>query len=336
MGFSSQAGSVVFRSQTAQGTLNADVLTAGIGMPLRSGGLGTNRDLLVTDPEIGGNRDVKAAYLGSASYSGDYEFYVRMEALRTLLKAAYGTATVTTTTGVSTTTATPADTAQLPFLSIHEEIGAGLEAYNYTDAVVNQLSVSCDANAYMVGTASIIARIQAAGVTTGPATTVDTTPLVVATNVNVLFNSVNLSAKSFSLTFNNNFEDSDFRLGSFFLGDLTPKRREVTASFTIREQSSALWRQATYGLSTATAPGGTTSPKQLQITAQTYETIAGGTPTTPYGLTLTMPNYILSPYTLDQNADDIIESGIDGQAIRPSNATPIVTAVVVGGIATIA
>lgn len=337
MGFSSQAGKVVFRTQAAAGTFQSDTLTAGIGMLLRSGSLASNRDLLVTDPEIGGGRDVTAAYLGSISWSGDYEFYVRMESLKTLLAAAFGTApNPVVTTGVATTTITPSDAASLPLLSIHEEIGAGLESYNYNDAVVNQLVVTADANAYMTGTASIIAKNQVAGATTGPVTETDNTPLTVATNVTVKYNSVDLKAKSFTLTFNNNFEDSDFRLGSFFLGDLTPKRREVTASFTVRETSSALWRQATYGLSTATSPGGKTTPQSLVITAQTYETIQGGTPVTPYGVTFTIPNYILSPYSLSASGDDVIESGIDGQGLRPSAATPICTAVVTAKDAAIA
>lgn len=337
MGFSAQGGSVVLRTQDVAGTFNDDILTAGIGMLVKTGALQSNRDLLVADAEIGGGRDVTGAYLGSAMWNGDYEFYVRMEALKTLLGAALGTTgTPTTATGVTTTAFTPSDASQLPFLSIHEEVGAGLEVYEYTDAVVNSLNFSCDANAYMSGTAGFIARIQEAGKVAGPATTIDTSPLVVATNVTVTYNSVTLPAKAFTFDFTNNFEDSDFRLGSFFLGDLTPKRRELTCNFTIREESSALWRQATYGVSSATEVGGLTSPKPLTITASTYETISGSTPATPYELTLDMPSYILSPYSLTASGDDIIESGIDGQAMRPSKASPLITATVIGGSPTVA
>lgn len=337
MGFSAQGGSVVLRTQDVAGVFNTDILTDGIGMLVTTGALQSNRDLLVADAEIGGGRDVAAAYLGSAMWNGDYEFYVRMEALKTLLRAAFGTAaTPDTTTGVTTTVITPSDAAQLPYLSIHEEVGAGLEVYEYTDAVVNTLNFSVDANAYMTGTAGFIARTQEAGKTAGVADVIDTSSLVVATNVDITYNSVPLPAKAFTFDFTNNFEDSDFRLGSFFLGDLTPKRRELTCNFTIREESSALWRQATYGIAAATSVGGLTSPKALKIEASTYETIAGGTPATPYKLTIDIPNYILSPYSLAASGDDIIESGIDGQALRPTLATPLVTATVVGGLEDIA
>lgn len=331
MGFSSQGGSIILRSQDTPGTLMTDFDTDGIGMLVRTGSLQANRDLLIPDPEIGGGRDVQNAYLGSAMWNGSYEFYVRMMALKTLLRAAFGVdAAPSVTTGVATNSFTPSDGAQLPFLSIHEEVGAGFEVFEYTDAVVNGLHFSLDANAYMMGTADFIARIQTAGNASVDAATIDNTPLVVATNVAITYNGVSLPAKSLTFDFVNNFEDSDFRIGSFFLGDLTPKRREVTANVTIRESSSALWRQATYGLSAATGVGGLTTQQQLVITAQTYESIPGGTPSTPYSLTLTIPKFILSPYALAASGDDILESGIDGRGLRPSLGTPIVTAVIKG------
>lgn len=337
MGFSSQAGQVILRTQTVAGTYNADTGTAGVAMKLRSGSLGTNRDLLIPDPEIGGGRDVVDAYLGASSWSGDFEFYARMDALTTLLYAALGTAAApVTATGVTTHTLTPSDAAQLPLLSIEEAIGNGLEVFRYHDAVVNSLHLEADANGYLMGTVGIIAARQVAGATRTATPVWDETPMIVGTNINVTYNSVTLPAKSFSLDINNNFEDDDFRLGSFYLGDLTPKRREITASFGIRESSSALWRQATYGLSTATQVGGVAEKQQLVINMATYENIQGGTPATPYSLALTIPKYILSPYSLEASGDDIIESDVEGQAVRPVAATPIMTAVVKTGKATIA
>jgi hypothetical protein len=336
MGYSSQAGQVLLRTQAVQGTYQADTGTAGVGMKLRSGSLGTNRELMIPDPEIGGGRDVVDAYGGAVSWGGDYEFYARVDGLATLMKACLGTAAApVTATGVTTHTITPSDAAQLPFLSIEEKIGAGLETYNYTDAVVNTLHLECDANGYLMGTAGIIAAKQIAGATPTPAPVWDNTPMIVGTNVTITYNAVSLPAKSFSLDINNNFEDDDFRLGSFYIGDLTPKRREVTASFSIRESSSALWRQATYGTTAATAPGGLPTKQQLIITCLTYENIVGGTPTTPNTLTITIPNFILKPYSLSASGDDVIESDIEGQAVRPVPGTPLCTVVFKTGKATI-
>jgi hypothetical protein len=327
--FSSQAGQVILRTQTVAGTYNADTGTAGLGLKLRSGALGPNRDLLIPDPEIGGGRDTIDANLGTVSWSGDYEFYVRMNSLLTLLKAGLGTAAApVTATGVVTHTITPSDAAALPFLSIEEAIGASMETFNYTDAVVNTLHLESDANGYLMGTAGMIAAKQTAGNTRTGSPNWDDSPMYIGSNITVTYNSVTLKAKSFSLDINNNFEDDDFRLGSFFIGDLAPKGREVTAGFTIREQDSALWRQANYGTSAATTVGGVTTKQALVITFTSYDDIPGGTPPTKYSCSLTFPKFILEPYGLSVSGDDIIDDDITGRAVRPVLGTPIMTAVV--------
>ncbi len=164
MGYSSQAGQVLFRTQSVKGTYPADIATAGVAMKLKGGSLGINRELLIADPEIGGGRDTSDAYLGAASWSGDYEFYARMESITTLLKGVLGTAAApNTTTGVTTHTITPSDSATLPYIAIEERIGSGLENYRYTDGVVNTFHLESDANGYFQGTAGFIAALQTAG-----------------------------------------------------------------------------------------------------------------------------------------------------------------------------
>lgn len=337
MGYSSQSGQVIVKTQATPGVLDPGLGTSGVGIKLRGGSLGTSRELLVPDPEIGGGRDVVDGYLGAVSWSGDYEFYARMDSVATLLKACLGTAAApVTATGVTTHTITPTDSGTLPFLSIEEAIGGNLEIFNYTDAVVNTFHLEAEANGYLQGTAGIIAARQVAGASKTASPVWDNTPMIVGTNITVTYNGVTLPAKSFSIDVNNNVEDDDFRLGSFYIGDLTAKRREITASFGIRASSSALWRQATYGLDTATAPQGVPQKKELKIKMSTYETIAASTPPTAYSLELTLPKFILSPFTLEQSGDDIIENDIEGQAVRPDTAVAVMTTVIKTGKATIA
>lgn len=335
MGFSSQSGQVLFATQASQGVFPAGFGTAHTAMKLRSGALGPSRDLLVTDPEIGGGRDTTDAYLGAASWSGDYEFYVRLEAVPTLLKAVLGSAGSATTTGVSTHTITPSDSATLPYLAVEEKIGSGLETYQYVDAVVNTFHLEAEANGYLMGTAGLIARQQTAGATPTADPEWDDSPLLVGTNIQLTYNAVTLPAKSFSMDINNNFEDDDFRLGSFYLGDLTAKSREVNGSFSIRPADSALWRQAVYGTAAATSVGGLTTKQQLVITCTTYEDIDGGTPLTKSSITITIPNVALEPYGLEPSGDDIIENDVSWRALRPAAATPICTVVVKNGLASI-
>lgn len=336
MGFGSQAGQVLFRTQATPGVFPADFTASHVAMKLRSGSLTPSRDLLVTDPEIGGTRDVSDAYLGAVSFAGDYDFYARMESVTTLLKAGFGSATSVTTTGVTTHTITPSDASVLPYLGIEEKISSGMEIFNYTDAVVNTLHLEAEANGFLMGTAGLIARLQTAGATATAAPSWDNSFLTVGTNILITLNGVTIPAKSFSWDFNNNFEDDDFRLGSFFLGDLTPKAREVTGSVSIRPQDSALWRRAVYGTPAATGPGGLTTKDQMVITCTTYEDIVGGTPLTKSSLQLTMPKIILEPFSLEPSGDDVIENDISFRAVRPVPGTPIATVVVKSARALIA
>ncbi len=336
MGFTSQAGQLLICEQTTQGTFEAGFAAKAVAGKLRSGSFGTNRDLLVPDPEIGGGRDTADAYLGAVSWSGDFDFYARTDFVATLLKGVLGIAgTPATVTGVTTHEITPSDAAQLPFFSVEEVVGNGLESYKYTDVVINSLHLEADANGYMQGTVSFIGARQEAGITKTAAPAWDNSPMYVGTNINVTYNSVSLPAKSFSLDINNNFEDDDFRLGSFYLGDLTPKQREVTASFNIRHASSAMWRQATYGAAAATVPGGTTVKAPLVIDAKTYEDIESSIPLTKYGLNLEIPEFILAPFSYEASGDDIIENDVEGRGVRPDPAVAILTATVTTGKATI-
>lgn len=330
MGYSSQAGRVIFKTQATPGVYDPGIVTDGLAIKLRSGSLGPTRELLVPDPEIGGGRDVVDGYLGAGAFSGDYELYPRFDSLPTLLAACLGEAVSVTTTGVNEHTITPSDANQLPFLSISERIGSGLEDYAYNDCVVNTLHLEAEANGYLMGTCGIVSAKQVVDATPGADgdETWDDSPMTVGTNILVTYNGVQLPAKSFSLDITNNFEEDDFRLGSFYLGDLTPKRREITASFSLRHNTSALWRQAVYGLSSATEMGGLATKQQLVITLSTYEAIPGGTPTTPYSLSITIPKFILSPFAFGPSGDDILENDVEGRAVRPAAATPIGTFVV--------
>lgn len=257
-----------------------------------------------------------------------------------------GGAIVRTQTGLSVTgtgyqhTILPSDAAQLPFLAVEEQIGAGLEVYRYTDGVVNTLHLEADANGYLMGTVGMIARKQTAGntpMTAGQlASQTDESAMIVGTNITITYNGVSLPAKSFNFDLNNNFEDDDFRLGSFNIGDLTPKRREATIGVSIRESSNALWRQASYGGSALVAPGGLITKQGLVITMSTYETIPGiSSPLTPFSLTLNFPAAALTPYAYGPSGDDVIESDLTFQIVRNQSYRPLVYCYVVNDVSAI-
>ena len=336
MGFSSQSGQVLLATQTARGAAVAFTPLNSIAMKLRSGSLAPNRELLVPDPEIGGGRDTVDAYLGTVSFSGDFEFYARLEALATLFRAGLGGAVTTADTpdvGAHEHLFTPTDAAALPFLSVQERISNVLESYDYQDVVVNTLHLEAEANGYLTGTAGMIACRQVPQPAPVASPLWDNSPMIVGTNITLTYGGVTFPAKSFSLDVSNNFEDDDFRLGSFYLADLTPKSREVTASVTIRHEAANTFRQATYGTASATAVGGLTTKLPLVINCETYENI--GATTVKSSLQITLPQVILEPFAFEPSGDDALENDISMRAVRPNPAVPILTAKITSGQDTI-
>lgn len=335
MGFLSQAGQLGFRSQASKGTYadpGAIAPNQGVFCRYTGGSINGNRELLIPDPEIGAGRDIPDAALGPVSFSGTYDMYMRMEELAFFLKACLGTAGDAVTTGVTTTTVTPATT--IPWVSIEEKIGNGFEAFKYTDAKINTLHVEADAGGYLTGSVGVLAITQQAGITPTAAPRIDTSPLLLGTNITVSYNAVTLPAKSFSLDINNNLEDDDFRLGSLTLADVVEKRREIKMGVTVRPNDSTAWRQAMYGSSAATGPqGGAATKQQAIITITSYEDIPSGTPATKYSCTFTVPFAIIAPFNTTPSGDDVLQQDYEITSVL-STGTNIATAVVKHGYAT--
>jgi hypothetical protein len=340
MGFSSQAGKVGLKTQASKGVYadpGAVAPNQGVFMRIRSGALGGNRDLLIPDPEIGGNRDVPDAKLGPINFSGEYDFYVRMNSIATLLQGALGTAITTGTAATGYSHAfTPSDTT-LPWLSVEETIAGAYEDFNYTDLRVNTLHLEADANGYLMGTVGLVGLKQEALAVPTVTPRWDISPLIVGTTITVNWGGVQLPAKSFSLDVNNNIEDDDFRLGSLFLGDAQPKRREITMGVTIRPEDSALWRTAMWGGPAATGPQGCSAYKDdVEIDIVSCEDVAGADPGVKYAMNIAIPSAAITPFAVSPSGDDVLEHDLELQALRPNPAVPILTASVVNDFATVA
>nr|DAK84358.1 MAG TPA: Tail tube protein [Caudoviricetes sp.] len=334
MGVSSQQGVFALKTQASRGTMATDLGTTGVAMYRTGGSMTPNRELMIPDAEIGGGRDVPDALLGPVSFGGDIEFYTRFESIGVLLKAALGApqSAAGTATGTNVHTFVPTDATSLPFLTVYERIGANLERIQYTDCVVNTLHLESDADGYLTGTAGLIGCRATFGVPDVDVSAVlDETTITVGTNIKVLYDGADIKAKSFSIDINNNFEDDDFRLGSFYLEDLTPKRREVNGSLTLRHESKDLMRQALLGSSSATQAGGLTAKKPIEIQIGTYGEIPGSAPATPYSLNIEFKNTVFEPFGFEPSGDDILESDVTFQALRPVSTTPVLTAELVNG-----
>jgi hypothetical protein len=338
MGYSSQAGHLGLKTQAIKGTYLDPGATApnqGVFMRTKSGSLGGDRELIIPDPEIGGNRDIPDALLGPIKFSGSFDFYARMESLALLLKGVSG-ANVTSGSALLGYTHTINTANALPWISIEENIAGGYMIFKYTDCIINSLHLEADADNYLQGTAEIIGLTQATTTETPIGNRrYDTSPLLVGTNITVAYNGASLPAKSFSIDINNNVEDDDFRMGSLFLGDLVPKRREVTMGVTIRPQDANLWKLATWGSAAAVAPTGQTTKDDVVVTINSYEDIPGATAPQPYVATFTFPQVIIEPYTPEPSGDDVLEHDLSMRAVRPNPAVDIYTATVKNSFATV-
>lgn len=339
MGFTSQSGFVGLKTQAAKGTyLNPGAASPnqGVFVRTRSGALGGDRELLIPDPEIGGNRDIPDAQLGPIAFSGEYDMYLRMESLAFFLKAALGNSAPTGSATAGYTHTTTAGDSTLPWISVEEQIANAYMNFKYTDCKVNTFHMEADANGYLMGTAGLIGltqEIQSSPTSSG-SQRVDTSPLIVGTNITVQWGGATLPAKSFSLDINNNLEDDDFRLGSLFLGDLVEKRRELTMGVTIRPNDAALWKTATWGSPAATVPLGQSFKDDALVTIASYEDIPGADPGVKYQSTFTIPNAIIAPFNLDPSGDDVLEHDLEIRGVRPVSATPILTTTVRNSFAT--
>jgi len=343
MSFKSQPSTLGLRTQSAKGTYadpGAASPNQGVFIRYTGGGLAANRDLMIPDAEIGGNRDIPDAALGPVSWGGDFNGYARMEFLATIMKGVLGSAVDSGTTATGFThTITPVDATALPWLSVEEDVGDVFEKFRYIDAKVNTLHLEAEATGYLMTTFNLLALTQTAGNTQTPSGSQrwDTSPLLVGTNITVTYNGASLPAKSFSMDINNNLEDDDFRLGSLTLPDAVEKRREVTMGVTIRPQDSSLWKQAVYGSSAATAPsGGAATKQQAVITITSYEDIPGATVGTKYVTTITVPKAAIAPFSVEPNNDDVLQTDLEIRALRPDPTVALLTVAVKNSFATVA
>ncbi|AKL88190.1 putative major tail protein [Gordonia phage GMA3] len=333
MGYGSQSGQIIIGSQTGPGATNNALATDGTSLKLTSGSLAGNRELLVLDPEIGGSRATSDADLGPVSFSGDYEMYVRFRTAALLLYGALGNKVSTPHATAPTDTAfehviTATDSAQLPFWTVYEEISNDLERNLYTDAVVNTFHMEADAGGHLTATAGMLARLMTANATNiDGRTLVDNTSTVVGTNILVKYDGVTVPAKSFSLDIANNVEDDDFRLGSFFLGDMTAKSLEVTGSMTLRHESNAMMRQALFGSASATQIGGLTTKEGLEIEMQSYIDIPGATGV-KFSINIECPFTILNPFAFEPSGDDALENDVELTMVQKDPAQSVITATV--------
>lgn len=321
MAFNSQSGQVGFGLQTVAGT----PVAASQFYRMRSGSMGIERELLIPDPEIGGNRDVNSALLGPVAYVGDYEFYPRSLMIAQLLYAVMGSQSTTNNTTYGTHELTPGTT--IPWLTIEETIGNDFETIQYSDCKVNTLRMEADAAGYLMGSCNIIGKTSLTGFSKNGTPTWDNNPLFVGSSVDITLGGASFPGKTFSFELSNNLESDDFVLGSIELDQITEKRRSLTCGFSIRPSDSTRWKAAMHGATGQTTPqAGAAFEQALVIDINTYENISGAA--TPHNINISIPNAVIAPYSATPSGDDTLQTDFEVTGIRPAAGTPLVTVTV--------
>lgn len=359
MGIQSQEGYLLVVTQENLDAYSdpGDVDRPGWMVPIRSGSINANRDLLVPDPEIGGNRDVPGAHLGPISYGGSFEMYARPRIMYPFIKSAsmgwaqdgvdlgaIGSGVQTGGTGIVETPAA---------LSIEQQIGSPgyFPPEKFYNVVCNSWTLEGDSGGLATFTAELIGQYsygtgsptEITGLyvdSSGPIPTSGVPDPSAGGYMSVAFapyaddTPTFLYAKTASVTVTNNIEDDDFRLGSLYLAGLTPKRREVSGSLTIRPEDAVMWKQATWGSPVAATPGGLTTTGRLVVNLV-------GEPIPGSGLCQTFSfasDVVLHPATVDPSGDDVLEHDIeftsvfpDEDALTPSTALSFVLSTVSEG-----
>lgn len=317
MGFNIQTGTVGIGRQSVAGG-NVAVQTY---FKVLSGGMGVDRELIVPDPEIGGGRDIDEGiiYPGSVGASGTYEFIVRPNAIGHFLLGVLGACSSLPLSGVAYTHEfTPANT--LDWFTIMERISTTYETFQVTDCKINSLDLTCTANDYLKGSAGVLGNIPTSDVSVTGESYEDTSPFLYAGATITIGPDVFLPTEV-GVNFNNNIDDSDYRVGSLYRGDLTEKRRELVLTATIRPDDSDLFKQAVWGSSSVSAPANTKTNIAVNYKWASYESI--GSTAYKYSLEIDVPVAVISPFKIEPSGDDTLEHAIEIRAAK--GASDLVT-----------
>lgn len=338
MSDTSQEGYVSLGKQTAQGTPATTVTT---GILATSISVNAETENLMADPEIGAGRDRDAGGTGLASYkvAGSIEGLLRWDYLGHLLGAAgfqqQGAPAQEATTGAWEHTFVPGAPT---YLTLETAWGRNRLIRRVSDVLIGNLELTVAGDEFCTFTAEFLGLRE--GVQASPSVpTFVREPAGTALGSGVVLDGLGTYRLSdMSMTIENNLSDDEVVIGQRELADITPGRREVGFSGTIKPQGAAaivtdLYRAAVYGSKTATAPvtTGDVFHTSAELTFGAPRLIGTST-TRRYGLMATLPDVVLEGIALDASGDDPIEAAITGHAL--AGASPVATLKLRNGRAT--
>lgn len=320
MSDTSQEGYVALAVQAAQGTPSPTVPT---GVKVTSVDVGATTENLIADPEIGGGRDryTEGVALGSYHVAGDLEAYLRFDAFGFLLLMAGfvqdGAPVQDGTTGAYEHTFIP---GVFSYGTMETAWGRNRAIRRVSDCLVNELGLSVPGNDYATMSASILGLAEewqaSPSVPTFAAADAMGTYLGSAVELPELGT---FRFSDLSLTVANNVSDDEAVIGQRELADITPGRREVSFSGTIKPQGNAqavtdLYRAAVYGGDALTSPGDVDVYHTPAVVTFGSPRLIGTSTTHRYSVAFDLPDVVVDAFPLEGSGDDPIEAAIEANA----------------------
>lgn len=302
----SQEGYLGIAKQVASGTY----VTPAKYLYANSIDISPDDSLIITDSEIGGGRDIVAAYSGTLKYSGSVEFNLRPEAVGYFILGVMGSST---SSGIGAGYGhTFKFAGTVPPLSIEKKVGSNLEVFGYTDVKVNSFRIECAAGEVAKGSVELIAINETSG-KTAQAATFEIAPVFTFAGGKVTLEGTDTSVKNVSFEIKNNIVDDDFRIGSKFLGQLQERRRELSAAIDVVPTNSNIYKKATYGSEGATVASGLqqTYSGALHLSFETADGVYIPSTTTKYTMDIDIPIAVFKFAPLTLSGDDLIVETLD-------------------------
>lgn len=337
MSQTAQTGYVALGIQTAKGT--PATVDGSLALLVTGFSVSGQAELLDFEDEIGRGRDAESgsAVLGGFSISGDIEGLFRAKVIGYLLLAAGFTAGAPVqdaTTGAYRHTFTPANTGT--YLTLVSRWGSTDAVRRFEDCLVNELTISLDANGKVTWSASLIGVRETFGIA-GVTPTFETGPVANYAGSAVTLDADTFGWESVEVSISNNLSDDEFVIGSRALDDVTFGAREVMVGGTVKVGDNSpsvttLYRKAVLGGATATEAG-SSDPYHSSAAVTFGSTKLVGTSTTHfYGATVTMPDLVLAGFPLEASGADRLTVDLEGRAL--AGASPVATIVLTNDKAT--
>lgn len=319
-----QNGYVALAVQTAKGTPAA--VTGTDALRVTANNVSGASELLDFEDEIGGGRDAEssAAVLGGFVVSGELEGLFRPKAFGLLLQGAGFVASAPVqdaATGAYTHTFTPGSTPK--YLSLLTRWGQTAAIRRFSDCLVNELTLSLDANGKVTWSASIIGRREEYG-QTGITPTFETNPVANYAGSAVTLDGLGTYRfESTELGISNNLSDDEYVIGSRSLEDVTFGAREVTFGGTVKVGDNVpaltdLYRAAVFGSKTATDSSAAGSDPYHSSAAVTFGSskLIGTSVTKRHALIASIPDLVLAGFPLEASGADRLTVDLEGRALK--------------------